>query len=141
MKSKLEHAAQEVAMFCRLNMYSKRDIPIRASEMGVLIFVHKSHMPVTPLMISEFLGISKPSVSSLIQGLIKNRYLLKTPSQEDKRSYTLDITIEGKSLVENTYDEYLKSIQLIKDQMNEEDFLRLIGLLEQANQILKEKSK
>jgi hypothetical protein len=34
-------SADVVAMFCRLHMNLRRDIPIRPSEMGVLIFTQK----------------------------------------------------------------------------------------------------
>lgn len=34
--------AEEVTLFCRINMNIKRELPIRASEMGMLIYLVKS---------------------------------------------------------------------------------------------------
>lgn len=84
-----------VSRFCRLNMNVKRNIPIRASEMGALICVQKSSVPATPLMISNFFGIAKPSVTDMVNSLIEKNYLIKIPSKVDKRSYTLEVTLKG----------------------------------------------
>ncbi|UDE94502.1 hypothetical protein LHA31_07760 [Carnobacterium viridans] len=39
--------------------------------MGALIYVQKTEDKVTPLMISTFLGIAKPSVTDMVNTLIK----------------------------------------------------------------------
>ncbi len=41
-------AAMNVALFCRLNLNKKCCIPIRHSEMGVLIYANLAKEPVTP---------------------------------------------------------------------------------------------
>jgi DNA-binding MarR family transcriptional regulator len=129
-------SAEIVSRFCRLQMNSRRDIPIRPSEMGVLILVEKSEEAVTPLMISNFFGISKPSVTDMVNSLIKGNYLSKTPSEKDKRSYTVSVTPKGHELVEITFKEYVKSMELLEGKMGEQEFKTLIDLLEKANKVL-----
>ncbi len=131
-------SADTIGMFCRLNMNAKRDIPIRSSEMGVLIFTQKQKAAVTPLMISKFFKITKPSVTSMINALVNKGYLLKRPSEVDKRSYTLCITDKGKKLVDSTFFEYYKSIEKLREKMGEGDFEEFIKLMEIANRILEE---
>lgn len=138
MDTNLINSAEAIGMFCRLHMHLKRDLPIRASEMGVLIFTHKQSDPVTPLMISQFFNIAKPSVSSMIKALIKQGYLIKDPSEVDKRSYALVMTESGKNLVESTFVEYLKSYDRLKGRMGQESFNQLIELIQVANRILEE---
>lgn len=130
--------ADAIGMFCRLHMYTKKDIPIRSSEMGVLIFTHKQNVLVTPLMISRFFKIAKPSVTSMVNALIKKDYLTKEPSLSDGRSYTLRITEKGKILVESTFDEYIKSMELLKEKMGLDAFNQFIELIQLANVILAE---
>jgi len=130
------HSADVIGMFCRLNMKLKRDLPIRASEMGVLIYTSKQEIEVTPLMISQFFKISKPSVTSMINTLLRISYLEKISSLVDKRSYSLRITNKGRNLVESTFNEYHKSIELMINGMGESDYMELIRLLSKANQIL-----
>lgn len=125
-----------VSRFCRLQMNMKRDIPIRPSEMGTLIYVEKSEEPVTPLMISNFFGISKPSVTDMINSLIKKKYLIKTPSDKDKRSYTVSPTQMGYELVETTFKEYVKTMELLEQKMGAQEFKLFLLLLEKANKIL-----
>lgn len=131
-------SAETVSRFCRLQMNTKRDIPIRPSEMGALILVERSEEPVTPLMISSFFGISKPSVTDMVNSLIKGDYLSKVPSEKDRRSYTVSVTPKGRELVETTYKEYVKSMELLEDKMGKQEFNALIDLLEKANKVLSE---
>ena len=71
MKESILDSRDVVSRFCRLQMNKKMAIPIRASEMGALIYVQKSEDKVTPLMISTLLGIAKPSVTDMVNTLIK----------------------------------------------------------------------
>ncbi len=138
MKNNVVLAAEEIAMFCRLQMQVRKGLPIRSSEMGVLIFVQKQIEPVTPLMISNFFQIAKPSVTSMITELVNNDYLTKEPSSTDKRSYTVSLTAKGQELVATTHDEYFRSIELIKEKMGTEDFNTFLKLIQSANEILRE---
>jgi DNA-binding MarR family transcriptional regulator len=116
----------------------KRDMPIRASEMGVLIYIQKSDIPATPLMISSFFGIAKPSVTDMVNSLVKKDYIIKVPSKEDKRSYSLEVTPRGHELIECTYNEYLSIMQLLKEKMGCKEFKLFIQMLEKANKALSE---
>ena len=138
MKPDFVKGADAIGMFCRLHMNTKRDLPIRPSEMGVLIYTQKQSESVTPLMISQFFNIAKPSVSAMVKALTKNGYLTQSPSETDKRSYTINITDKGKMLVETTFVEYFKSVELLKEKMGEAKFNQFIELVETANKILEE---
>ncbi|MBW8384360.1 MAG: MarR family transcriptional regulator [Youngiibacter sp.] len=134
----IEESADAVGLFCRLRMNLKSDIPIRPSEMGVLVYTGNQDVPVTPLMISRFFRISKPSVTSMINALVEKGYLKKESSELDRRSYSLRVTGAGKELVESTFTEYVKSMELLKAKMGEEKFNRFIELVQIANCILGE---
>jgi DNA-binding MarR family transcriptional regulator len=134
-------SADSVGLFCRLHMNIKRDIPIRPSEMGVLIFTQKQTDPVTPLSISNFFRIAKPSVTFMVNSLIKQNYLAKIPSSTDGRSYTLLTTDKGKELVEATFNEYIKTMELLNKKMGSEEFSLFIKLIQKANNILSEEKQ
>lgn len=137
----LTRSADAVGLFCRMHMNTKRDIPIRPSEMGVLIFVQKQETPVTPLQISNFFKIAKPSVTAMVNALIRQQYLLKTPSATDGRSYTVSITDKGNELVATTFDEYIRSMELLKKGMGNEKFGEFIEYIQMANRILSEEKE
>lgn len=141
MKENIIACEDAVSRFCRLQMNVKRDIPIRASEMGALIYVEKSDKPATPLMISNFFGIAKPSVTDMVNSLVKKDYLIKIPSKVDKRSYALKVTLKGHELLENTYNEYFRTLELLEERMGYQEFNLFIQLLQKANNILSEERK
>lgn len=124
--------------FCRLKMAVKPDLPLRSSEMGVLIYLSKQTSDVTPLMVSEFLRVKKPSVTPLIQTLIKKDYVAKQRSQVDKRSYTLQVTERGSRLLEEVEADYLLSVSVLKEKLGDDQFNEWIRLTEKANSILEE---
>ncbi len=131
-------AADEIALFCRLQMYARKELPIRSSEMGVLIYVHQQNHGITPLMISHFFQITKPSVTAMVNELVKKGYLMKEPSSTDKRSYYVQITEKGTTLVGSAQESYFKSIDLLMKKMGDSDFLKFIELIQRANEILSE---
>jgi len=124
--------------FCRLKLAVKQDLPLRSSEMGVLIYLSKQTGDVTPLMVSEFLRVKKPSVTPLIQTLIKKGYVTKQQSKIDKRSYTLQVTERGFRLLEEVEADYLLSVSVLKEKLGDDQFNEWIRLTEKANTILEE---
>ncbi len=136
MDTELIKSANAVGLFCRLYINMKRDLPIRPSEMGVLIFAYNQTTSITPRMISEFLKIAKPSVTTLVNSLIKQNYLIKNPSSTDGRSYTISVTESGKELVTTTLEVYCRSLERLKQEMGASEFTQMITLIQKANGIL-----
>lgn len=138
MNQNINKYMDSISRFCRSQINFKRDLPIRSSEMGVLIYIEKNNK-VTPVMISNFFGISKPAVTTMINSLVKKDYLTKINSQNDKRSYTLKLTLKGYNLLNSTYSEYFKMIELIQSGMGEQEFEIFMELIQKANRILEGK--
>ena len=69
-----------IALFCRININTKRELPIRSSEMGLLIFIVKEEGEHTPLEISEFFKVTKPMVTAMVNSLVKKEYITKVKS-------------------------------------------------------------
>lgn len=141
MNPDLIHSADIIGKFCRMQLNSKRDLPIRASEMGVLIYIQRQSEPVTPLMISQFFNITKPSVSSMVKTLLKHDYLRKIQHGSDHRSYLLTLTKQGIDLVSVTFDSYFQSIEKIVAVMGDESFQQFIRLMNIAILAMEEESR
>ncbi len=123
-------------MFCRLNINAKKYIPIRPSEMGLLILVVKNNEPVTSVFAAEFFKVSKPMIASMVNNLIKQGYITKAPDVDDKRRHILKPEQKAIQIVNTAYNEYFKVMSLLKDKMGTDKFLNLVELLEQANGII-----
>lgn len=129
--------AEAVSLFSRLNIHMKKNLPVRSSEMGLLIYVCKNAEPVTSVMAADFFKVKKPMVAAMVAVLVKKGYLEKIPSADDRRSYILRPTETATALVEEAYREYFRVMELLSQRMGG-DFETMIGLLERANEILLE---
>ncbi|WP_239256632.1 MarR family transcriptional regulator [Listeria ilorinensis] len=137
MDNQLEHGAEAVSLFCRLNMHTKKNLPIRSGEMGLLIYICKTETAVTSVMAADFFKVKKPLIAAQVASLSKKGFLKKVPSQTDKRSFILSPTHKAKILVEETFTEYLSTMSLLATKLGA-DFETLIMLLDKANKILLE---
>lgn len=134
----LARTAEQVALFCRLNLNVKKDIPVRSSEMGLLIYLVKSEGENTPVEASKYFKVSKGMITKMITSLSKGGYIVKEQSTVDKRSYILVATEKAVELVNDTYSENFKTMHALQSGLGEKDFKKLEELLEKANKILLE---
>lgn len=132
------HDTDVVFLFCRLNMNTKKELPIRASEMGLLILASTSKQPVSPAGAAQYFNISKPMVTVMVRTLVREGYVEKEPSPGDGRSYLLVPTQKGRALVAETFDAYHATIALLKNNMEQGEYRAFLSLLKKANNILLE---
>lgn len=132
------HDLDVISAFCRLNMNTRKELPIRPSEMGLLILVVTSEEQLTPVEAAHYFQISKPMVTAMVRSLLKAGYIVKHPSAVDGRSYRLVATQQGADLVAETFGAYSQTMQTLIKGMGKKDYEALIVLLEKANQILLE---
>lgn len=132
----LVNGANIITMFCRQNINAKKDLPLRSSEIGLLIYTVKTEEPVTPVMAANFFKVSKPMIATMVKSLCEKGYLTKEPSTTDKRSFTLVPTAVAVELAESVYEEYFKVINCLLSGMGKTKFEKMIALLDEANSIL-----
>lgn len=109
-----------------------------AQELDVLSRLELSETPLTPQRLGLDMGISKPAVSRLIDGLEKKGLVRREPSAVDKRSYSLVITRQGSDQVRTTYSYYLGPVYELRRRMGDEPFDLLTGLIRQANECMQD---
>lgn len=129
--------AETISLFCRLNINGKKALPIRSSEVGLLILSLRSEMPITPVMAADFFKVKKPMITTMVHSLSRQEYLKKVSSATDKRSFTLKPTEKAVSLIKEIEDDYFSVMDLLKKQMGK-DYDTLLRLLESANKIILE---
>lgn len=131
-------ASEQISLFCRLNINTKKELPIRSSEMGLLIYLVKTDNEKTPHAMAKFFKVTKAMVTNMITSLYKKGYISKEKDEKDKRSIHIVPTQKAIELVEKTYHEYYKNLSIMYEIMGKEDFENLIRLIEKANNILLE---
>jgi len=100
-----------------------RDFPITPAQfdvLQVLFFNGEKRMS----DISRWLGITKSTTTGLVKRLIDADLVERRRSDKDRRSYIIDISAAGKTLIEKVIDrrvEYLKSVmtEIKSDQVKE----------------------
>lgn len=137
----LNRSAEVVALFSRMNMKVRRELPVRASEMGLLIFIVKSESPPGYPEMIQFLRVSKPMIARMLTGLQDKGYILRNQNRTDLRKTDIIATDRGRALVEETYSEYYRTMTLLRDRLGDGDFERLIDLMDRSNRILMEESE
>lgn len=137
----LAKAAEEISLFCRLHLNAKKELPIRSSEMGMLIYLCKTDGSKTPMGVANFFKVSKAMATNMVTSLRKKGYLEKRLLPGDGRSSLLCPTGQAVQLVESTYMEYYRDMELLREKMGAADFSALISLLAKANQILLEEKQ
>lgn len=137
----INNAAEEISLFCRINIYTKKDLPIRSSEMGMLIYLVKQDSPKTPMDVANFFKFTKSMATNMTSSLLKKGYLIKEKSLSDKRYSVLIPTEKAINLVNSTFQEYIKNISTLQEKLGIEDFDKLIYLINKANNILLEEKE
>lgn len=107
----------------------------------MLIYLVKGDGEKTPMGVARFFKTSKAMATNMISSLTKKGYLKKEQSEFDKRCFLLVPTEKAVLLVDETYEEYFKSMLLLKNKMGEREFQELITLLEKANHFLLEEKE
>lgn len=133
-------AVDKIHLFNRLWLKTKKDLPIRPSDMGLLLLLVWEEKPLMPTEIAYTLKVTKQMVATMSKNLQKKGYIEKLTSDSDRRSHSLRVTPAGKELVEQRYEEYFKIVSWLREEMQEE-FPIFIRLLSKATDILEEGGK
>ncbi|MDE5618947.1 MAG: MarR family transcriptional regulator [Ruminococcus sp.] len=128
---------QEIRLFASINVRRTKKGKLTSSqELDILSRIVLADSPMTPMDLSLMTGLSKSSVSQLIDKLEKKNFLTKEYSSQDKRSYILLSTDKGKTELEMTYRYYLEPIYKLRKTIGEERFETLIEKIREANDLL-----
>lgn len=137
----LSRGADAVSLFCRININTKRDFPIRSSEMGLLIFIAKSEAPPASVDAAAFFKVSRPMVAAMVRSLEKKGYITRGGCEDGQRRFTLLLTDKAKNLVKEMTEVYFRSMATLQDGLGPQDYETLIALLEKSNKLLLENQK
>lgn len=119
--------------FSRNYMETKKDLPIRPSEMAVINIITKREGDFTPLAIAELLGVSKSMIAAHIASLEKQEYIYKENSEIDKRSFFVRPTEKAKVLADEFEVKQTEILKKMEHLIGEDEFDHLVGVLEKLN--------
>jgi DNA-binding MarR family transcriptional regulator len=88
----------QIIQAIRVEMRRGRGSDISIPQFRALAFIQR--MPDSSLSkLAEHLGLTLPSVSKLVDGLVKQGLIIRQESTEDRRRLTLELTQAGASII------------------------------------------
>ena len=126
-----------LSIFSKSYMELKSGLPVRPSEMGVLNIISETEGPHTPVILAEMLRVSKPMITAHITSLENKGYIIKKPSEADKRAYYILPTQKARTLVEKAKADLNCKLDILKSGLGQDNFKTLVDLAEKANKIMK----
>ncbi len=139
---KLADSMQTIQSFSKLSALPKSNMALASpAELDLLSRIALSDTPLTPLSLSDSMGMKKSAISRLIHSLLERNYIKKIKNPYDKRSYCLALTKIGEIELDKNYRQMLKPVSCIYHSLGEENFYLLLDLLTKANNSLIEHKK
>lgn len=97
-------------------------------KIGTLIYISE-HKDPTMKEIADFLNIKPPSVTSLVNGLVKSGQIERITDKKDKRIVRLAITSNGKKILADGLNKKREKIKSILSNLDSTDRKNLINIL------------
>jgi len=95
---RLMDTTPQIVQAIRVEMRHGRGSDISIPQFRALAFIQR--MPDSSLSkLAEHLGLTLPSVSKLVDGLVKQGLIIRQESTEDRRRLTLELTQAGASII------------------------------------------
>jgi DNA-binding MarR family transcriptional regulator len=91
-----------VMRYIRAEVRRHRTHDLSVPQFRALGFINRN--PGTQLSaLAEHLGLTPPSASKLVDGLVRRQLVERQPSSTDRRCITLHLTLAGKTLIQASY--------------------------------------
>lgn len=103
---------------------------ISQAQYNILIVLKIEAKPLTQVEISERLVLSRAGVTTVMDKLDKKGYITRTVAPDDRRAFHIEMTKEGKKIVDKVELEYLAQVKDIMSVFNEKECKTLIDFME-----------
>lgn len=103
-------------------------------KMETLYFIKRSG---NPLMkeVAEFLCVTPPSATSIIDQLVKSKIIIRQVGEKDRRKIRLAITSEGEKMIKKIREQKAKHLEKILAKLNSAEQENLIKILKKLSNI------
>lgn len=102
------------------------------SQGRFLILVVMNRQPdreTTPSVLAEKIGVTRATMTGLIDGLEKDGLVIRSPHKDDRRKQSLRLTQMGKVVLEEVLPDYWSRIHNLMDGLTPTEMTTLIELL------------
>ncbi|MDU1413656.1 MAG: MarR family winged helix-turn-helix transcriptional regulator [Clostridium sp.] len=131
---------QSIKYFSRMMILkTTKEYNVPAEQLDLLSQLSVYNDKITPMNLSKIMRVNKTIISRAIDPLYNQGLLTKVKDENDGRSYFVEITDLGREKLDEIYGYYLGPIYELRRRLGEEEFFKLIEVIEGANNIMEEK--
>lgn len=131
---------QSIKYFSRMMILkTTKEYNIPAEQLDLLSQLSVYNDKITPMNLSKIMRVNKTIISRAIEPLYNQGLLTKVKDENDGRSYFVEITDLGREKLDEIYGYYLGPIYELRRRLGEEEFFKLIEVIEGANNIMEDK--
>lgn len=120
------HKQEKAVTKCCIKEFGMSEMKIKDFTYLDLISNNKN---LTTTTMANILKITKPSVTEIINKLIKQKFVYKEPSAEDGRVFYIKLTEKGDKIANFEYYRSLKQIEGLKHLLSKDEILSMINIL------------
>ncbi|MEM7184008.1 MAG: MarR family transcriptional regulator [Spirochaetota bacterium] len=104
------------------------------AQFNILVLLKDSETLLTQRELSEKLIVDKSNITGMIDRMQSSGLLQRLPHKEDKRSYYIELTEQGRKLAKELDILYLEKINQVMATFSEEEIRQYIGFNEKIRQ-------
>ncbi|MDP4144190.1 MAG: MarR family transcriptional regulator [Bacillota bacterium] len=116
------------------------DLKFSKSELFTLVLIDKKR-EITMSELAEYINAPMSTTTGVVDRLVKNKFLKRERSEEDRRIVVIRLTDKGKELVNELKEVMLKYINIIFENLTEEEKQLLMKILLKITDILSKNNK
>lgn len=123
--------------------YQGVPLPIRNNAMMLLMFLHhnlpQGSAGLQPSELGEMLGLTRPTITSLVNTLEEQHFVERINDAEDRRVVFVRPTSEGIALVQQAKEAFTQSITEMLEYLGIDDGRELVRILGRVRVFLEER--
>lgn len=85
--------------------------------------------PLTPVELSDRVGVKKASSTAVIQSLVEQKFIKRTPDEQDRRKVNLSLTAKGARMVENLQRSTMVVNRHARENVPDRDYAMTVRVL------------
>jgi DNA-binding MarR family transcriptional regulator len=92
--------------------------------------------PVSPSELAAKSGVTRATMTGLLDGLERDKLVIRQPDREDRRMLLVELTPKGRKILDSLLPDYYRLVASIMKQLGKDQKKLLIDLLEKVNSSL-----
>jgi DNA-binding MarR family transcriptional regulator len=100
----------------------------RARFLILMVLLHSEYKRLPPNEIAKNLNVTRGNMTGLIEGLIKDGFVVRSNSSDDKRVVLIEVTEKGKAFLQSILPDYFKRMSQFMSVLDQDEIASFISI-------------